>query len=310
MGAGAAKPALLLGFDFEDWHQLMLRRAGVAGWDAPNTGFVRQVRALLDFLDAAEATATFFLLGMTAKNYPELVEELLARGHEPACHGFGHVQAFRQRPDEFRADVEKSIALIQRLAGRRPKGFRAPAFSLNRDAVWAYRILADLGFEWDSSQYDSPKVPRRIRPLPRAPFVLVEPGGGRMLEIPLAVCRVFQRFVPLGGGSYWRVMPRRTVAGALRRRDPRENPAALYFHPYEFDPAPLRVTLPPSSPRRERVDARLQALRYGPGRRRLQATLAGVADEFRLSSYERELESIRELHGTHARALSQDGTLV
>jgi polysaccharide deacetylase family protein (PEP-CTERM system associated) len=308
--ATGAKPTLLLSFDFEDWHQLVLQRPGAAGPETTNPAFVRQVRAVLDFLDSAEATATFFLLGMTAVAHPRLVQEVVERGHEPACHGYGHVRAFRQSPTEFRADVEASIALITRLTGRRPVGYRAPAFSLNRDTTWAYGILADLGFDWDSSQYDSPRIPRRFRPIPRAPYLLCEPGGRRIWELPLAVCRLWGRSVPLGGGSYWRVLPQRAVANALRDRDVRDRPAALYFHPYEFDPDALRVPLPPASSGGRRLRARMLAYRYDPGRRRLQATLARVAREFRLTSYERELESIKERHGTHTRALSQDGALV
>ena len=108
---------LLLSIDFEDWHQLVLQRAGVAGWDAPNPAFVRQVDAVLGFLDEIDAKATFFLLGLTAKNYPHLVEKVLERGHDTASHGFGHRRAFLQTPDEFRADVEQSIAVIKELTG-------------------------------------------------------------------------------------------------------------------------------------------------------------------------------------------------
>ena len=49
--------------------------------------------------------------------------------------------------------------LIESISGVRPRGFRAPAFSLNRRTVWAFEILTELGFAYDSSLYDSPRIP-------------------------------------------------------------------------------------------------------------------------------------------------------
>ena len=72
-----------------------------------------------------------------------------------------------QSPDAFRADVERCAELLEGLGGRRPVGYRAPAFSITRDTPWAYEALCDLGFRYDSSQYDSPRIRRRIRPCAR-----------------------------------------------------------------------------------------------------------------------------------------------
>ena len=299
----------MLSFDFEDWHQLALRYAGVEDWDCPNAAFGRQVHTVLDLLDELEATATFFLLGVTAKNYPELVEDLLSRGHDVASHGYGHQRVFLQTPGDFRADLEKSVELIEELTGHPPRGYRAPAFSLNRDTVWAYGTLSELGFAWDSSQYDSPRVPRRLSRIPSCPYLLAAQGGGQLLEIPLAVCPVTPSLrLPLGGGSYWRLLPGRVVVRALQRRP--DDMAALYFHPYEFDPKPLRVALPAHSTRAQRARATYRSLRADPGRRRLRVCLRRVAQEFTLSSYERQLDALTSRYGARTRSLSEDGVLV
>jgi peptidoglycan-N-acetylglucosamine deacetylase len=299
---------VLLSIDFEDWHQLILRQLGDPRWDRPNDAFPRQVRALLDFLDEIEASATFFLLGMTARNYPALVEEVVRRGHEPACHGFGHRRVYLQSPADFRSDLEQAILLIEELSGgRRPVGYRAPAFSLNRTTTWAYEILAELGFTWDSSQYDSPKIPNRLRPIPREPYVLIAPGGARLLEIPLAVKPIGSVSVPLAGGSYWRVLPSGVVARAVGRN---EQPPALYFHPYEFDPDPLRVALAPGTGARQRARAAYQHARASPGRHRLRASLRRVAATCKLVSYEQGLDLVLQRYGDRSRTLSEEGVLV
>ena len=125
-----ARPALLLSVDFEDWFQLVHRRLGLADWDRRSAAFERQAAAAFDLLDELGAKATFFVLGITAERYPDLVQELAARGHEPASHGYAHARVHEQEPDEFRRDVERGVELVERLAGRRPVAYRAPAFSI------------------------------------------------------------------------------------------------------------------------------------------------------------------------------------
>ena len=72
---------LLLSFDFEDWHQLVHRRLGRADWDSQGEALERQTEAIFALLDELEARATFFVLGMTAERYPDLIREIAGRGH-------------------------------------------------------------------------------------------------------------------------------------------------------------------------------------------------------------------------------------
>ena len=222
------RPRLLLSIDFEDWHQLVHRRLGLADWDRPHTAVERQTAVLLDLLDELGARATFFLLGMSAANHGELAAEIVRRGHEPACHGYAHTRVYEQTRKEFRADVERAVELIHDGTGRRPLAYRAPAFSINRRTPWAYEELVAVGFRYDSSQYDTPRVPDRLGDIPSEPYRL-----GELWELPVT-----------GGGSYWRVLPPR----GLREL------AVLYFHPYEFGPG-LRAELPADAPLRQRLAA-------------------------------------------------------
>src|SRR5919109_5161060 len=126
------RPPLLLSIDFEDWHQLVHRRLGLPDWDRRHAALERQTAYVLDLLDELDARATFFLLGMTVANHRDLVREIVRRGHEPACHGYAHARVYDQTPDEFRADVERAVAVIEGVTDRRPIAYRAPAFSINR----------------------------------------------------------------------------------------------------------------------------------------------------------------------------------
>jgi polysaccharide deacetylase family protein (PEP-CTERM system associated) len=191
----------VLSIDLEDWHQLVRRGAGAAEWDVPHPAFERQVRVLLDFLAELDLKATFFVLGMCARIYPDIVAEIAARGHEVGSHGTGHARVHTQTRDEFRSDLEESVAQLERLTGRPPAGYRAPAFSINRDTLWAYDVLSELGFRYDSSQHDSPRIPRRIEGIPGDAYRLRLESGREIWEFPIAVRRLGSRTLPIGGGG-------------------------------------------------------------------------------------------------------------
>jgi polysaccharide deacetylase family protein (PEP-CTERM system associated) len=295
-----SRPRLLLSIDFEDWHQLVHRRLGHADWDRPRPEFPRHVRALLDLLDELEARATFFLLGMTVTNYPGLVAEVVARGHEPASHGYAHERVHTQTREAFHADVARSIEAIEHASGRRPTAYRAPAFSINRRTPWAYDVLAGLGLAIDSSQYDSPRIPDRLGAIPDAPYRLRTKEGRELWEYPVATWGP----LPIGGGGYWRLLP-----GLAIRRGLHEF-GVLYFHPYEFATEPLRAELPPAATSQQRLLAASRGAWRNTGRGRVARRLRELAHTHRLVSYDQARDDIARHYGTGSRTLSQEGVLV
>jgi polysaccharide deacetylase family protein (PEP-CTERM system associated) len=111
--------------------------------------------------------ATFFVLGWVAERYPALVREVLARGHEVACHGYSHQRILSQTEDDFREDVKRAKEILEDLLAVEVIGYRAPTFSIRSDTLWALEILFELGFRYDSSifpikhdVYGFPKAPR------------------------------------------------------------------------------------------------------------------------------------------------------
>ena len=294
------RPALLLSFDVEDWHQLVHRRLGRTDWDRPHPDFPPQIHAVLDLLDELDVRATFFLLGMTVTNYPDLVREIVARGHEPASHGYTHERVYHQTRTQFRADLERSVEAIEQLAGRRPAAYRAPAFSITRATPWAYDVLAELGFRCDSSQYDSPRISGRLGGIPAEPYRLRLNSGEALWELPIATWGP----VPIGGGSYWRLVPVAVLGRGLRDFQ------VLYFHPYEFAPRPLRASLPPSPTVRQRAVAASRSLWRNTGHGLVAKRLREVARRYRRVSYDQAYDDITRRYGTRSRTLSQEGVLV
>ncbi|MDQ6820318.1 MAG: polysaccharide deacetylase family protein [Actinomycetota bacterium] len=277
-----ARRTLLLSVDFEDWHQLVRRRVGAPGWEAPGPALARQMDTLLGLLDELSARATFFILGMAARAHPELVAEITARGHEIGCHGDCHRPVHRQTAPEFAADLRAARDTIEQLTGRSPSGYRAPAFSITREAQWAFQVLAEEGFVYDSSQHDSPRIRHRVTPATVAPHVLSLEDGRKLWEFPVAVWRTSHARVPVGGASYWAVLPRRLVLRGLREAG---SLAGLYLHPHELDPQPLAAALPRGAPISQRLHGALRATQRNTARRAAANTLRAIAGSFELIPY-------------------------
>jgi len=289
---------LLLSIDFEDWHQLVHRRLGRPDWDRRGPALERQTDVVLTLLDELGVKATFFVLGMTAHRYPDAVRAIAARGHEIASHGHAHERVHSQTPDSFRADLERGLEAVETAAAVRPVGYRAPAFSITRDTPWAYDVLGELGFEYDSSQYDSPRVPNRISPIPRAPYRLRAESGAELWELPVAAARV-----PVGGGAYWRVLPAPVIARVLRGLIAEGAVPALYFHPYEFDTEPLRADGGGAA-------GTLLGLRRNVARGIVAARLRKIAADFPLLPYGTAVRDLAKRPGARPKTLSGAGLLV
>lgn len=280
--------SLLLTFDLEDWQQLARRRIGAPNWDSPTPELARQVEGILVLLQELGVRATFFVLGLTAHRYPALVREVAAAGHEIASHGFNHLPLHRLGPKAVREDLVRSRELLAELAGTPPLGFRAPAFSLNRGAAWTFDLLAELGFRYDSSLHDSPRVAGR---LPHPHHAHRRGPGQGIWELPIAVRPLGRTALPVGGGAYWRLLPSRTILHGLKAAAGRG--CCIYLHPYELDPRPLRLHLPQNASLSLRAKAALRQLQRNPGKGRIQALLRRVGHTFELINCQEAIERLQ-----------------
>jgi polysaccharide deacetylase family protein (PEP-CTERM system associated) len=281
MSRRADRRTLLLSIDFEDWHQLVRRRVGVSEWETPGPALGRQTDRLLSRLDELGVRATFFILGMTARAHPELVQRIAEAGHEIGSHGDAHRPVGSQTRHEFGLDLRRSRSTIEQLTGRLPVGYRAPAFSITVQTPWAYDVLAEEGFAYDASQHDSPRIRDRVVPSTAAPHTL-STANGVLWEFPVAVWRVRGLRLPVGGASYWAVLPTSVILRGLGEVEPF---AGLYLHPNELDPEPLRAALPGSPKLAQRGQAALRGAQRNLARRRAGVVLEAIAKSHDLIPY-------------------------
>ena len=167
--------ALCLTFNFESGEA-----APVNPGDNPNYlymtthqyGARRGVWNLLDMLDRTKIPATFFVCGTTADKYPEAMKEISERGHEIAAFTYSYDKVWALSREEEADVIDRSIAAIEKITGKRPNGWRCPDFKISNNTL---QLLCDRGFTWDSDLLNS-----------EVPYIL-ELAGRKIIEIPASM---------------------------------------------------------------------------------------------------------------------------
>ena len=196
-----------------------------------------QTRQVLEIFDRHRIQGTFFVLGRVAERYPGLVREIASRGHEIACHSFFHRLVYDLTPEEFREDTKRAVHAIENACGITPRAYRAPSYSITKRSLWALEVLVECGFTHDSSIYPIEHDRYGIPGFGRNCRTLLTPSGP-IVEVPIATVQLSeQTATPVGGGAYLRLLPYRYTAAGIRRiNDADQQPACMYFHPWELDP--------------------------------------------------------------------------
>lgn len=195
---------------------------------------------LLQMFAASGVKATFFTLGWVGKRFPALIRRIVDDGHELASHGWNHRRVFEQNPGDFRTDVRSTKLLLEDIGGVAVLGYRAATFSITRDTLWAYDVLAEEGHAYSSSIYPVHHDLYGMPDAPRGPF-LPRPHLP-IEEYPLSTIHLAGRNLPCSGGGYFRLLPYATFRRTLRHLNDAEAMSAIfYFHPWEIDPGQPRV---------------------------------------------------------------------
>jgi polysaccharide deacetylase family protein (PEP-CTERM system associated) len=198
------------------------------------------METLLCRLDERSVLATFFFLGPTALAYPGLVRELAEAGHEIGCHGWSHEFLYEMTPERFRQETRDAKRAVEDAAGAPVTAYRAAYFSITEKSLWAFEVLAEVGFECDSSvfpvrnwRYGIPDF--ELRPGP------VDTPSGSVYEFPMSVVDYPGRRLAATGGAYFRIYPYALTRAHVRRLSREGRPVVFYLHPWELDPSHPRV---------------------------------------------------------------------
>jgi peptidoglycan/xylan/chitin deacetylase (PgdA/CDA1 family) len=188
--------------------------------DGPST----QTLAMLDLLDRHDAKATFFVVGERARAHPELVREIVRRGHGLGNHSATHpVRWFwALPPQQMRRQIERTQAILQQITGVRPRWFRAVIGMSNPFVASVLKREGLTRVAWSARGFDAVVAdPQRVlrgveRNLRPGAIVLMHEGAphGRNLE---GMALLLQRLDVLG---YRTLLPEALEAPVM-------NPAAV-----------------------------------------------------------------------------------
>ena len=230
-----------LTLDIEEWYH-----ANYEGLDPvtqpQETHLEALVERLIDLCAERGVRTTCFVLGSVAEAKPGIVKKLHRAGHEIASHGYGHELVHPMGPARFADDLRVSCDILEALTGEKVLGYRAPSFSVTREALpWYYEALENAGLTYSSSVfpgrtflYGIPDFPDRIH----APVI----SGQRrnIVEFPVPVVRIAGKQM----GLYIRLFPGWAIARRMARDNRAGKPVVLYVHPREIDPHQPRLPLP------------------------------------------------------------------
>ena len=220
----------ILTFDIEEWYHFDIFSTEDKWLDYP-TRIDLYLPRILDKLDELNIKATFFCLGWIARTYPEILRKIYARGHQVACHSDKHFFVREMTPETFNEDLGNALASIEDAIGEKVTSFRAPAFTISEDAVWAFEVLAKNGIETDSSIFPSTRSFGGFPSFGEAAPALIKYKGYEIKEFPISVGKILGKDFVFGGGGYFRLFP----YSLIKRLMSKSEYNMTYLHMRDFD---------------------------------------------------------------------------
>lgn len=113
---------------------------------------------LLDILKQAKAPATFFVVGVRVEQSPELVQRMVAEGHEVANHSYSHQNLTFMDQAAVERELCRTSVLVREACGKRPRFYRPPGGNNNTTVVDAAELLGMAGAYWtlDGLKFENP----------------------------------------------------------------------------------------------------------------------------------------------------------
>lgn len=232
----------ILQIDVEDWYCDL----DFNDWNFYKPRVVQATNKILSILKETNNKATFFVLGYVAERFQNLIKKIDDEGHEVASHGYQHKRILEQTPQEFEKDLLKSIKILEKITGKKIKGYRAPQFTIVKETLWALDIIRKNGLKYDSSIFPVKTPLYGISNSPLYPCCIPNDKNSSkkpLLEIPLSVYKIpfIKKKIPIAGGFYLRFLPYFFIKHAIKKINKNGNVAVCYIHPWELDPEKPKI---------------------------------------------------------------------
>jgi len=145
-----ARVAVCLSFDVDNESYLLARgETSPTTLSAADFGAETGLPRILDLLDKYQVPASFFIPAVSAVLHPEQIPSILKRGrHEIGVHGWIHEFLPGVTAAEEERLLNQAIEYLTKQVGKRPVGYRAPAWAFSERTL---PLIRKAGFLYDSS---------------------------------------------------------------------------------------------------------------------------------------------------------------
>jgi peptidoglycan/xylan/chitin deacetylase (PgdA/CDA1 family) len=147
---GNARVAVCLSFDVDNESYLLARgETSPTTLSAADFGAQTGLPRILALLDRYQLPASFFIPAVSAIIHPEMIPAILKSGrHEIGVHGWIHESLAPLEEYEEERLLNQAIDYLTKAMGKRPVGYRAPAWAFSSHTLG---LLRKHGFLYDSS---------------------------------------------------------------------------------------------------------------------------------------------------------------
>ncbi|MGP1537991.1 polysaccharide deacetylase family protein [Bacteroides heparinolyticus] len=194
----------ILSFDIEEWY---LEKILHGGRSYKYKQFDETLIRVLDNLERLGIKATFFCVGKLAEEYPQVVRDIAARGHEIGCHSNEHTWLNKMTESQLKNDTVNAIKSLENITGQRVVSYRAPAFSITQENKWAIDVLAECGIENDASIFPTSRDYGGFKGFPQNTPCIIRYNGLTLKEYPISLTTLFGKKIAYSGGGYFRLLP-------------------------------------------------------------------------------------------------------
>jgi len=103
---------------------------------------------LLELFRRHDLRTTWFVPGHSIETFPEQIDAIVAAGHEVGVHGYSHENPIAMSREQETEVLDKCIALVEEVTGRKPTGYVAPWWEFSRVTN---ELLLERGIKYDHS---------------------------------------------------------------------------------------------------------------------------------------------------------------
>ena len=127
--------------------------------DGPHPKYTNEI---LDILKEYNIKATFFVLGLHAEKYPDVIKRIVEEGHEIGNHSYSHLDMKKSTKKLIKSELERTQNIVYSITNKKPNVFRPPYGNYNEDVIDVANMTNLYVILWtyyqDSKDWSNPGV--------------------------------------------------------------------------------------------------------------------------------------------------------